>query len=60
MVKTKPPAKPSMVFLGETLGKSLFFPMFFPTKYAKVSLVQIKTIIEIKIFVFYPFTPIAI
>ena len=45
MVNTNPPAKPSMVFLGETLGKSLFLPMFFPTKYAKVSLVQIKTMI---------------
>ena len=39
--KTKPPKKPSIVFLGETDGNNLFFPKFLPTKKANESFTQI-------------------
>ena len=40
---------PSQVFLGLTRGKSLFFPIFFPVKYAAVSLIQAVANIESRI-----------
>ena len=39
---TKPPINPSIVFFGDTEGKSLCFPKFLPIKNAKESLTQIK------------------
>ena len=40
-VKIKPPRKPSIVFLGETLSNNFCLPKFLPMIYAKLSFIQI-------------------
>ena len=42
-VQITPPAKPSQVFFGLIFGAILCFPNILPAKYAKPSLLQIKT-----------------
>lgn len=43
-VQSPPPTKPSHVFLGDILGKSVCFPILEPNKYANESLVHMRHI----------------